>query len=320
MNYSKKEIGFILYNNRSPEMISKNIDKDINPYELIKIEKEFDWAKSIFDDLENFVEVDISLLSPNSEDVIYTSNQIKEITEYINSRIGKFSEKESDFLRKRSIPQTIIEKWKIFGISSIDDKEILKKIGATAHPILKPFLEDGIEEGGICQPLFINSEFVNCSIRRISDIGKLKYTLAVPDVPVWGLDDIEGEEVWICEGLFDMMVLREIGVKAVSPSSAMWSGIQLYKLLEKKPSKIIIMVDNDRVGLKTGLVLTKFFNLRRIPSITVHSTSCKDASEHFLEKNLTFDDIKPIKITRSMVDSKKDDSFNFLKYLQTRKF
>ena len=71
MNYSKKEIGFILYNNRSPEMISKNIDKDINPYELIKIEKEFDWSKSIFDDLENFVEVDISLLSPNSEDVIY---------------------------------------------------------------------------------------------------------------------------------------------------------------------------------------------------------------------------------------------------------
>ena len=101
MNYSKKEIGFILYNNRSPEMISKNIDKDINPYELIKIEKEFDWSKSIFDDLENFVEVDISLLSPDSEDVIYNSDEIKEITDYINSKIGKFSENESNFLKKR---------------------------------------------------------------------------------------------------------------------------------------------------------------------------------------------------------------------------
>jgi 5S rRNA maturation endonuclease (ribonuclease M5) len=321
MNYSTKDLGFILYNNRSTNMISKHLDSKMNPHTLIKIEKEFDWCKSIYEDLENFVEVDLSLLSSDSEDIIILPEDIKSLTDIINSAVGQFSKEEYDFIEKRNFPKSWIEKWKLFGLSSIKNPDILDKIGATCHPILRSFLSDGINEGGICQPLFnSNGELINCSIRRISDVGKLKYTLAVPDTPVWGLDDIKGEEVWICEGLFDMMTLREMGVKAVSPSSAMWSGIQLYQLLDKKPSAIIIMVDNDRVGFKTGLILTKFFNIQLIPSVTVHSTIAKDASEHFLEKRDDFENIKSIKITRQMIESKKDDSFNFLKYLQTRKF
>lgn len=320
MNYSKKDLGFILYNNRSTNMILHHIPKHIKPLELIEIEKQFDWCKSLFEDLENFVEVDLSLISPKANDIIIKPNEIESLTETIKSVKGKFSDTEKEFLTKRKIGEDLINDWNLFGLSSIKNPDDLVKIGATSHPILKPLLEDGIEGGGICQPLFKGGKFVNCSIRRISDIGKLKYTLAVPDVPVWGLDDINGEEVWICEGLFDMITLRKMGVKAVSPSSAMWSGIQLYQLLENNPSKIIIMVDNDRVGLKTGLILTKFFNLRQIPSVTVHSVKCKDAAEHFLENELTFDDIKPIKITREMIKEKNDDSFNFLRYLQTRKF
>lgn len=321
MEYSKKDIGFILYNNRSNEMVSKHLSKDMDPYQLIKIEKEFNWCKSIFNDLENFVEVDLSLLSPNEEDVIIQKSELVDLTDMIKSLSGKFSDVERNFIEKRNFPIEMIQKWGIFGLSNIDDNNILTKIGATTHPILRTLLQDGIDGGGICQPLFNKEgEFINCSIRKISDIGKLKYTLAVPDTPVWGLDDIEGEEVWICEGLFDMITLREMGVKAVSPSSAMWSGIQLYQLLEKKPSKIIIMVDNDRVGYKTGLTLTKFFNLRGIPSVTVHSDSAKDASEHFFEKNLTFENIKGIHITREMIEKREDNSFNFLKHLQNRKF
>jgi hypothetical protein len=59
-----------------------------------------------------------------------------------------------------------------------------------------------------------------------------------------GLDDIhQGDEVWMCEGLFDMMVLRSIGLKAVSCSSAMWPSIQLYFLLDKKPGSINILCE-----------------------------------------------------------------------------
>ncbi len=322
MKYSIKEIGFILYNNRSVDGTIKNfLDPNMDPIKLIDIEKKFDWCKSLYADLESMVEVDISLLNVEGDDEVVTPNQLSEITEVFTTNVGKFSESEEQFLIDRKFPLDVAVKWGFLGLSNFTNTEHLRRIGATCHPILQTFLEDGIDEGGIVQPLFENGKLVNCSIRRITDVGKLKYTLAVPDVPVWGLDDImDGDEVWICEGLFDMITLREFGVKSVSPSSAMWSGLQLYKLCEKNPSKIVVFVDNDRVGLKTGLIMVKFFNLMGISSVTIHSTKAKDASEHFWELGLTSDDLEPIKITRQMIELKDDNSFNFLKYLQTRKF
>jgi len=321
MKYSIEEIGFILYNNRSVEGTIKNFfDPNINPLKLISLEKKFDWSKSLYANLEKMVEVDLSLLNPEADDEIVTPEQLAELTEFFKSNIGKFSDNEKTFLINRKIPLEVCEKWGFLGLSNFTDKEHLRRIGATCHPILQSFLKDGIDEGGIVEPLFKDGKLVNCSIRRISDVGKLKYTLAVPDVPVWGLDDIEEEEIWICEGIFDMICLREMGVKAVSPSSAMWSGIQLYQLIEKKPKNIVIFTDNDRVGLKTGLVMNKFFNLMGIPSITIHSKVAKDATEHFWERELTFEELELIRITKEMVEEKNDNSFDFLKYLQKRKF
>lgn len=321
MKYSIEEIGFILYNNRSVKgTISNFLDKSMDPIKLINIEKKFDWVKSLYSNLEKMVEVDLSLLNPESDDEIVTPNQLSELTDFFKTNIGKYSEKEKEFLINRKIPIDVCNKWGFLGLSNFTNKEHLRRIGATCHPILSSFLQDGIEEGGIVQPLFKDDILVNCSIRRISDVGKLKYTLAVPDVPVWGLDDIEGEEVWVCEGLFDMICLREMGVKAVSPSSAMWSGLQLYQLVDKNPKNIVIFCDNDRVGLKTGLVMQKFFNLMGIPSVNIHSKITKDACEHFWEKDLTFDELEPIKVTKEMVEDKDDNSFDFLKYLQKRRF
>lgn len=322
MKYSIEQLGFILYNNRSVEGVVKNfLDNKINALILIDIEKKFDWCKSIYANLEKMVEVDLSLLDPNGEDIIIKPNDLNELTETIKSNIGNFSNSEIDFLKKRKITDDIIENSNMLGLSNIKDYRSLIILGATCHPILKPLIKDGIEEGGIIFPLFEDNKLTNCAIRRISDIGKLKYTLAVPDTPVWGLDDIDiDEEIWITEGLFDMYTLRSLGFKAVSPSSAMWSGIQLYKLLEKKPKKINIFCDNDRVGLKTGLVLKKFFNLMLIESQTYYSPNCKDVSEHILEKNYDFSEIKNININRKMIEDKNDNSFDFLKHLQKRKF
>ena len=91
-------------------------------------------------------------------------------------------------------------------------------------------------------------------------------------------------------------------------------------MVEKNPKFINIFCDNDRVGLKTGLVLSKFFNLIGLPSKTIHSKYCKDASEHLLEKKLPLNDFEEVKIDRKMVENKDDNSFDFLKYLQKRKF
>ena len=299
MKYTVEQLGFILYNNRSVDGVVKNfIDKSIDVNKLLDIEKKFDWCKSLYSNLEKMVEVDLSLLDPDGDDEIVTPIQISELSDLVLSNIGRFSVNEKYFLTNRNINSEIIEKYQLLGLSNFTNREHLRIIGATCHPILKTFLKDGIEEGGIVFPLFENGKLVNCSIRRITDVGKLKYTLAVPDIPVWNLESIkEGDEICISEGIFDMISLIENGFKAVSPSSAMWSGIQLYKLLDKKPSRVTIFCDNDRVGLKTGLVLSKFFNLVGIESKTIHSKFCKYAAEHFFEKE-----------------------FDFLRYLQKRKF
>jgi len=322
VKYTTKQLGFILYNNRSVDGVVKNFfDKSIDPKKLIELEKKFDWCKSLYDDLEKFVEVDTSLLDIEKEDEIIIPEQLEEIGEFILNNIGNFSESEIHFLNNRGIDCDILQKYNVLGLSNFKSREALRLIGATCHPILSNFLKDGIEEGGVVFPLFENEKLVNCAIRRISDVGKLKYTLAVPDIPVWGLSDIEkDDEIWICEGLFDMISLREFGLKSISPSSAMWSGIQLYKLLEKSPKLINIFCDNDRVGLKTGLVLNKFFNLVGVESKTYHSKYCKDSSEHIFEKKLTVDDFEELKITKRMIEDNGDNSFNFLRYLQKRKF
>lgn len=191
----------------------------------------------------------------------------------------------------------------------------------TVHPLLDKMLEDGIEEGGILIPLYKNNLLSNCTARKISDIGKLKYTQSCPDVDVYGLDTIKkGEEVWICEGLFDMIALHEQKAPAVSISGAMWSGIQLYKLLEREPGKIFMFADNDQTGLRCAKILQVLFNSFKIESYAFISRSAKDAAEHFLEKKLDWSEIEKIDITEEMILSKQDQTFNFTKYLKTRSF
>lgn len=313
MKYNIEEIGFILYNNRSNRNITKFIDPNIDLIKLIEIEKKFNWSKSLYEDIERTVNININELNIESDDIEILPEQLSNLDKLFKSNIGKFSEKELDFLSKRKIKIEMATKYKFLGLSNFKNEKELEIIGATTHPLLKGILPDGIEDGGIVQPLFVNNTIKNCSIRRISDVGKLKYTIAIPDISVWGLDEVDlNEEIWICEGILDMIALQEMDIKAISVSSAMWSTIQLYQLINKKPKNIVIFADNDRVGIKTASILNSFFNLMMIPNIVVISEIAKDAFEHFNEKGMDFTKISPIKITKDMILSMEDNSFNFL--------
>jgi len=317
--YTIEELSFILYNNRSVNGVVKNfIPTNIDAFKLNDIENKLDHYKKIFNS-QKFVEINRDEVDENCEDINVTPIAIQNLTNVVKSSHLNLSGTELEYLLNRGIKQNIIDQWYIGGLSSITDYKDLEVLNATCHPVLKPILEDGIEGGGIIIPLFKNDKLINCAIRKLSDIGKLKYSLSCPDIDVWGLDDISGEEVWITEGLFDMMALRSIGLKSASVSSAMWSGIQLYKLLEKKPKSIVIFCDNDNVGLKTGLILHKFFNVSGIHNKTVISNHSKDASEHIFQNGLGLNDIADIRITMNMIDN-LEDNFNFIKYLKNRKF
>lgn len=325
MNWTDKQLGFILYNNRSVEgVVSNFLHKNIDPVKVIEIENKLDWVKSIYEYDTQFVEVNKSELNLDSEDIIVTKDNIESLTKKIKESIGKFSNNEKEYLYLRGIGNDVIQMWNLCGLSQITDYQDLVYLNATCHPILNKILNDGLDAGGIIIPLYEEGKLINCAIRKIgieSDgySRTLKYSLACPDLFVWGLDDINhSDEIWICEGLFDMMALRQLGLKAVSVSSAIWSGPQLYQLLEKKPGLINILCDKDQVGLRCGAILKRFFNLHLIPNQTWICKSGKDASEIIFEKNLNLSDIEEIKITSTMIN-RKDESFDFLKHLKNRK-
>ena len=327
MNWTKEELGFVLYNNRSVNGVVKNfIPKNINPFKLIRLERILKDSKSKFQSDDRMVEVNMKEIDSNSIDISIIPKDLSDLTDEFYLNVGKFSDNEINFLLDRGINQEVMWKWKLFGLSQITDRRQLEIIGATVHPSMIGFLEDAIENGGVIIPLFDeNKNLINCAVRKISiensNSKTLKYTLACPDVPVWGLDQIEeGDEFWITEGVFDTMAIYELGEKSVSCSSAMWSGIQLLQLLEKKPKMIKFFSDNDEVGLRTSAILQDFFSQYNIPSKVYISDKYKDASELYFLKKMDLSTLKEIKITDEMINLNKDESFNFIEHLKRRKF
>jgi hypothetical protein len=329
MKYTIEELGFILYNNRSVNCVKNFIPKDINILRLNKIER---ILANINSSETRMVEVNLNEFNYDCDDIIINTEDISSLTNIILDNIGKFNNDELNFLNKRGITNTLINRYNLLGLSSISDVNILEKLGATAHPTLNKILSDGIENGGIIIPLFENGVLINCAIRKLQidfdtlsekceKSNTLKYTLACPDVSVWGLDNIEqDEDIYLTEGIFDMMALREMGVKAVSCSSAMWSSLQLYQLIVKKPKRVTIISDNDNIGLNVSRKLRDFFIGYNIETKTIISYIAKDPSEHFFEKNGGISDFTDIEITDDIINSVFDDSFNFIKYLKNRKF
>lgn len=324
--YSKEDLSFILFNNRSVNGVVKNfLPTNINAFKLISLEENLKKIKSMYN-INNLIEVDSRELDLNSDDILVKKEEIQNLKDLVNHLSGTFNELEYEYLINRGIGEETILNHKLFGVSAIEDIEHLKILGATVHPIMSNFLDDGLKSGGIVIPLFENGELVNCSIRKISIDNKkntktLKYSLACPDVPVWGLDSIEkGDEIWITEGIFDMIAINKMGKKAVSCSSAMWSGIQLYKVLDKKPSSIKIVADNDKVGLRTASILKDLFDYYLIPTTVMVSKFAKDAAEHYFQKMRNLDDLIEIEVGDDDLNLYEEETFDFINHLKTREF
>jgi hypothetical protein len=319
--YTNEELGFILYNNRSVKGVVSNFLPKLNPIKLMKIENQFNKCKEIFNNDNRMVEINIDELDTEAEDVIITPEELASLTDLITENIGLLNTNEFEYLEKRGFGEKTILDWDILGLSNIKEIRHHEILGSTCHPVLKTIMTDGIENGGILIPLFKDGVLVNCAVRKINSSKSLKYSLACPDIPVWGLDKFEkGKEIWIAEGIFDTIALFNLGKKSVSCSSGMWSGLQLYQVLEKEPSSIVVFADNDSVGLRTSAILKEFFTMNHIPTRIVISKIAKDPAEHYFQKNQTLDNLLEIDVTLDMIEEHKDDVFNFLRHMKNRKY
>lgn len=287
----------------------------------MKIESQFDKCKKMFNNDDRMVEININELDTDAEDVIITPEDLASLSDLITENIGLLNTNEFEYLENRGFGEKTILDWDILGLSNIKEMRHHEILGSTCHPVLKTIMTDGIENGGILIPLFNDGVLVNCAVRKINSSKSLKYSLACPDIPVWGLDKFEkGKEIWIAEGIFDMMALFNLGKKSVSCSSGMWSGLQLYQVMEKEPSSIVIFADNDSVGLRTSAILKEFFTMNNIPARIVISRIAKDPAEHYFQKNQTLDNLIEIDVTLDMIEEYKDDVFDFLRHMKNRKY
>jgi len=322
---SIQDINFIVYNNRSVKLVEQFLSTiDIDIKDFLIFENKIRFFRDLY---KKSTGVDIKKedINQTNNDIIYDITDINNITNIIlesNKYIKNYP--EYNYLIERGFTDDIITKYKLGALSHIKDKKVLDTLGVTIHPLLINILDNNLDDGAIIIPLFRNGKLINSNNRRISNIGKLKYTLACPEFDVWGLDEFNvNDEIWLTEGIFDKMALDINGKKAISVASATWSTIQLYRIIKKKPKRINIFSDYDYTGLRSSKLLQKIIRFFNIECGIYISKKYKDASEHFIKHNLTFNEIEEIAVTTEMLDEIGDDTLqntqtSFLDYLKNR--
>lgn len=317
-NYTIKEINHIIYNNRSTDGVIKNFmpKLEINDLNLLlKIGNQMKFINKLIPKSSsiNIYEKELDL---NSPDIEIFPKQLENIK--ISSR--NFSDIELKLIQKKNIPNYIIDQYDISPLSQFKDIEILNILGVTTHPILKRLLGDGISDGLII-PLYNDGKLINTAFRKTNELydsldnhipAKLngnKYGLSVPELNLWGDEILEGDEIWLCEGLFDMMAIRDQNKKCVSASSCNLNDFQYFQIIKNKPRLINIFVDNDTSGYKSALKSQKIFGLNGIKSKVFSSKKAKDAGEHFFELSLDWNLVEEIRIKAEMLTEKSKTIF-----------
>ena len=314
--YSVEEVNHIIYNNRTFDGVVKNFMPKLNHNELsllLEIGNQMKFVNKLVNK-ESSIIIDKQKIDLDLHDIEVTSEQLEKIK--ISSR--DFNEIELDLLKKKCIPNHIIEEYDISPLSQFKDIETLKIIGVTTHPTLERLLGDGISDG-IIIPLYNEGKLINTVFRKTNSLTRLKYGISVPDLDFWGDEILEGDEIWLCEGLFDMMAIRDQNKKCISASSCSLNDFQYFRIISKRPRLVNIFTDNDASGYRSALKSKKIFGLNGIESKIYSSKKAKDAAEHFFELKLDWNFIEEIKITNEMIN-RDDNILDFLKYLEERNF
>lgn len=123
-----------------------------------------------------------------------------------------------DYLKKRKIPDEKIETSRLF-------------VDAQQQRLIFPVYENN-------KLVFFNGRAIGYNpIRWIKS--------EVDDVyPIWNLDQVNGESIYLFEGIFDAMMVNN----GVALFGTFLNPSMLEKIKQKNYSKIIVVLDNDKVG------------------------------------------------------------------------
>lgn len=315
----EEEINYIIYNNRSFNLVSNFVNIDNIDIKLFReVESKYNFIKNISKNKEqSFIINNKDILENYNTDIIFDIDEFKDVYNKLFNYSAIDNIEVYKYLIDRGLKYDEILKYNISYISdnNIFSKRELDIIGYSIHPSLrKLFKEENV----------INSIVIpqnnNVIIRRLLNNEKhiLKYSLSIPDITIFGIDNIEeNSHINICEGFFDKIALERYLNNVVCVSSASWSSYQLYKLIYKKPKLVTIYSDYDYTGLKYSKINAKLLNMFGIKTNILCSKKFKDPSEHILENNLNMNEFDEIFVSDELLDllydNKYDDYIDFLK-------
>lgn len=335
---TKADARFVLYNNRSLHGVTLNFlgDLRLDAERLLKMDADLRKCDMSYRD-ESTVQIDTRDLV-FGDDFSYGPTEVsgctylaREAQEALLNPSSIHEEAELSWLYDRGLGTDEIRCYNLGSLSkliSVATAWSLDVLGITRHPMLRNIIDDDLSGGGILFPLYSRGRLVNMTTRRISDVGKLKYTQACPDMHVWGLSrQSKQHPTWVVEGILDMIAVNtstsefsSAGVsQAVSVSGAMWSTPQLLQLVDGTGENVNIFADNDKVGLRSAAVLKMLLQMYGKRCKTFVSKFSKDPSEHFAS-GYGWLDVEEIDITPDMIRRSPDMTFNFTKYLRNRNF
>lgn len=194
---------------------------------------------------------------------------------------------------KRGLTEDTIKRFKLFSVKDYaKTAEYLK-----ANYTLEELKEIGVfnEKGNLTYyqhrlvvPFYQGEKIVFIQARRI-DEGYPKYINASLPVPLFNADILKrietGNTVYICEGVFDAMVLEQNGFNAVAilgveSFKPEWTGF--FTGLD-----VVLCLDNDEAGTEATRKLAEMFYLK---GIQVHKKTLpqgvKDVTDYFIGKGV----------------------------------
>jgi len=188
------------------------------------------------DDIKQIVAIKQNIFAIKQNEV--NVNQDKDYTDEINNYYNNTT--DFSYFKSRGLSQKIIDKYKL---SIAEDYAVL------------PFWKEG--------------KVVYYTQRAIKDNIQPRYKNLQGSLSMFNehyLEELTGEPIIICEGIFDALSIEDLGFKAVSINGV----ANIDKLLEKveKNQNILLLTafDNDEAGRKaTSEVLQRIVNARQIP-------------------------------------------------------
>ena len=216
---------------------------------------------------------------------------IKGIYEALGGYCKGLSKEAYDYLTgpSRGLTKETLRRFKLFSINSYPatnrfmqrsfTREQLQDAGLVSeqgnlifyyHKIIIPFIKDG-------QVIFLQA--------RRTDKQNPKYMHLKRPVPLFNIDTLQNltdERVYICEGVFDAMMLQQAGFKAVAilgVNNFKPEGAELFKGLD-----VVLCLDNDEQGQRATQALARIFLLQGQSIKTkILPEGIKDITEYYIK-------------------------------------